>query len=273
MSDLGFATGSSLSITRNGRHLLTQNLPAGRRAFIHPISVPDGRGILTEDLPGHHPWQRGLYTGFNLVNGIGFWREQPGDGGFNARLVGTPRSEGETASWTVASKWTHPDSTLMLTETQDWQLTANDRNYVLDLEWSLAAAIDVEIGQFMAGGLFLRMPFAARRGASALNSEGLKNLEGEKQRARWVAVSMPLIGRDDGAGMAILDHPGNPDHPVTWRIDNEYGISPSRVIAGSWKIPRGETERYRFRILAFCGGIVPTDIEAFWDAFISGRNG
>lgn len=267
MAELSFATGSSLSIARNGRHLLTQNLPAGRRAFIHPISVPDGRGLLTEDLPGHHPWQRGLYAGFNLVNGIGFWREQPGDGSFNARLVGTPTSDGDNASWTIESRWTHPDGTLMLTETQAWRLAATDRSYVLDLDWSLAAAIDIEIGEFMAGGVFLRMPFAPQRGATALNSEGLKDLDGEKQRARWVAVGMPLIGRDDAAGMAIMDHPTNPAHPVTWRIDTEYGISPSRVIAGSWKIPKGTTERYRFRIFAFCGDIDKVAIESQWQGF------
>lgn len=270
MSELSFDTGSSLSLSRNGRHLLTQNLPAGRRAFIHPISAPDGHGILTEDLPGHHPWQRGLYAGFNLVNGIGFWREQPGDGSFNAALVGTQRTSGDEAAWTVESGWSHPDGSLMLTETQSWQLAATDRTYVLDLDWSLAAAIDIEIGQFMAGGVFLRMPWRQSVGARALNSEGLADLNAEKQRARWLAVSMPLIGREDGAGMAIMDHPGNPAHPVTWRIDGEFGISPSRVIAGSWQIPKGTVERYRFRIFVFCGDIDPAAIEAQWVAFTHG---
>lgn len=272
MGNLAFGTGASFSITRDGRHLLTQNLPAGRRAFIHPISAPDGYGILTEDLPGHHPWQRGLYAGFNLVNGIGFWREQPGDGSFNARLIDGPTSIGDTASWTVQSDWSHPaDGSLMLTETQAWRFTPGETSYVIDLDWSLKAAIDIEIGQFMAGGLFLRMPYAPNRGARAVNSDGLENQDAETRRARWVAVEMPLIGRPDSAGIAIMDHPDNPAHPTTWRVDGEFGISPSRVIAGPWQIPQQNTERYRYRLFVFCGSLVKDDVEASWDSFISVR--
>ena len=269
MSGLNIATtAEELRITRDsGAPVLTHRLPAAARPTFHPIVAPDGKGVMTEDKPPHHPWQQGLYTGFNLVNGIGFWRNEAKDGSFAPRLISTPRIEGGAAVWALRNPWTHPDGTLMLTEEQHWSLVADEKSFTLDLDWRLAAAIDIEIGQFMAGGLFLRMPWRPETGAHALNSEGQHDLTAEKQRARWVAVAMPLVGREDAAGMAILDHPSNPFHPTTWRVDNEYGISPSRVIAGSWQISKGTVDRYRFRIRVFCGDIVGESVEQAWQAF------
>ena len=271
MDNITIATldnGTSLKVTRrNGSDVLTHRIPAAARPNIPPIMAPDGKGVLTEDKPAHHPWQQGLYTGFNLVNGVGFWRNEPKDGSFEPRLEGAPAVDGNRADWALRNLWRHPDGTPMLTERQQWSLRVDDTSYTLDLDWDLKAEIDIEIGQFMAGGLFLRMPYAPERGADALNSEGLENGAAEKQRARWVAVSMPIEGRSDWAGMAIMDHPGNPAHPTTWRVDNEYGISPSRVIAGSWTIPKGTMESYRHRILVFCGKPVKQDLESAWQEF------
>src|SRR4029079_17059367 len=118
-----------------------------------------------------------------------------------------------------------------------------------------------------AGGLFLRMPFTPERGGQAINSEGLVNGEAETKRARWVSLSMPIEGRTDPAGMAILDHPTNPAHPVTWRVDNELGISPSRCIAGSWPIARGTIDAYRFLIHVFSGTTDAAAVERRWKRF------
>lgn len=59
----------------DGSPVLTHRIAVGQRPSIHPLHAPVGDGILTEDTPGHHPWQHELYTGFNLVNCIGFWKE------------------------------------------------------------------------------------------------------------------------------------------------------------------------------------------------------
>ena len=31
--------------------------------LIHPILMPRGHAVVTEDTPDHHPWQHGLYVG------------------------------------------------------------------------------------------------------------------------------------------------------------------------------------------------------------------
>ncbi len=250
-----------------GGPLLTHRIPEGRRPSIHPLNAPDGNGVFTEDSPAHHPWQCGLYTGFNLVNGVGFWRDRPDDGTFDPGLVAGPDTSGAVVTWSIENSWTAPDGTTLIVERQDWQFRDEESTYDLDLNWSLHAEVDVEIGQFMAGGLFLRMPWASETGGVVINSEGLQNSAAEKQRARWTAVSMPISGRRDWGGVAIMDHPGNPAHPVTWRVDNELGISPSRCIAESWTIPNGATEHYRFRLHVFTGQIVESQIEDRWHRF------
>ena len=231
--------------------------------------APDGIGELTQDAPTHHPWQHGLYTGFNLVNGVGFWREEPGDGLFHPTLEGEPVANGPTARWTVRTAWRLPDGAEVVDERQQWSLIDYDETYELDLVWELSAVIDVTIGQFMAGGLFLRMPFHPARGGEAVNDRGEHGNDAERHRADWVAVSMPIEGRTDWAGAVLMDHPSNPDHPVTWRVDNELGVSPSRCIAGSWKIPAGTTARYSYRIAFHTGHLNVEWARDRWRAFAS----
>ena len=69
------------------------------------------------------------------------------------------------------------------------------------------------------------------------------------------------------AGVAILDHPGNPEHPAPWRVDSQLGIAPSRCIAGDWRLAAGGSSRNRYRLLSFTGAPDSTAIESVWRNF------
>lgn len=203
----------------DGQAFVTQNAGENQRPFIHPLLAPDGRGVLTEDRPGHHPWQHGLYVGLNSVNGVGFWAEgllrghegYDNDGTFHPRPLEPATIRDASVSWRVVCDWRDQAGRDMLVETQQWTYTAGgDKWCTLDLHWSLTAGVDLAFGQYAYGGLFLRMPFRRERGAQALTSEGLTDQAGEGKAARWVALAMPIDGRDgldSSAGIAILDHP------------------------------------------------------------------
>jgi hypothetical protein len=94
-----------------------------------------------------------------------------------------------------------------------------------------------------------------------INSEGQSNADAKGQRARWVACSLLVDGRGDSAGIAFMDHPGNPEHPVSWRVDNQLGISPIRCIAGSWQLSAGDMQTNRYRVYVFCGEVDPAGVE------------
>lgn len=262
-------TGRLLSVFREGARapLLTQHAETDRRPYIHPLVAPDGVGILTEDAPPHHPWQHGLYVGLNAINGVGFWKEGATDGTFHPEPIVQLPEQKPRISWQVHTAWRNPACDLLLTEVQHWTLHDAGETYTLDFDWRLRADTDLTFGQYEYGGLFLRMPYHQGRGGTALNSEGQRNSEAEAQRARWVAVTMPIEGRHEPAGIALMDHPANPEYPVPWRVDSQLGIAPSRCIAGEWRLPKGEGARFRHRVLVFCGPAEPSRIEAEWNAF------
>jgi hypothetical protein len=171
----------------------------------------------------------------------------------------------------VETDWLHPSGSKLLLENQRWTVTDTGADYTLDLDWTLEAQTDLRFGQYSYGGLFLRMPYRRERGGTAVNSEGDVNQAAEGQRARWVVVQMPIEGREDDAGIAMMDHPDNPEHPVPWRVDGDLGIAPSRCIAGEWKLDQGEAVRFRHRLYLFCGSMKKEDVEASWKSFISNR--
>ena len=273
-----YAEHSSDSITlyRSGLTpaLITQRADPDHRPYIHPLLAPDGVGELTENEPGHHLWQHGLYVGLNDVNGVGFWTEglnnsKEYDGTFHPHPLAPPEITDNRADWNVTTDWRSPHSEPMLTETQKWSLEDRGDTLALDLEWELRAATDLQFGQYSYGGLFLRMPWRAENGADLLTSEGAAGPdEAEGKRARWIALAMPIPGRDAGpAGIAILDHPANPEHPAPWRVDSNFGIAPSRCITGEWHLSRLAATVSRYRVFVYAGGISREAVEAEWRRF------
>jgi len=254
--------------------LITQNAATDKRPYIHPILAPDGVGELTENQPGHHLWQHGLYVGLNDVNGVGFWEERLGshketDGTFHPRPLVGPTIEGNTAAWELVTDWKAPDGNPLLTETQAWRFTDNGITFLLDVDWRLTASVDLRFGKYAYGGLFLRMPWRRETGGDILTSEGENHhATAEGQRARWVALAMPVPGRPTGpAGIAFLDHPSNPEHPNPWRVDDNLGIVPSRCIAGEWPLAAGESTVNRYRLFVSTGPIDADRVNAEWERF------
>lgn len=259
--------------TADGRQpVLVHEAPENGRPYIHPLRSPQAGAVLTENAPGHHPWQHGLYVGLNDVNGIGFWTEglaahSARDGRFACRPLGPPLLRDDCASWSVECQWSAPEGAAMVDEEQQWTLMRAGDAYVLDMTWTLTARTDLRFGQYEYGGLFLRMPYRSEAGGTVLTSAGHAYPEAEGQRARWVAVWMPVEGEREGAGVAIMDHPANAEHPVPWRVDGQLGISPSRCIAAAWDLAEGAASTNRYRIVAFSGAIDSAALAAHWERF------
>lgn len=247
--------------------ILVQNADANTRPFIHPILAPDGKGILTQNMPPDHPWQHGLYVGLNKVNETGFWEETDQDGSFHPAPLQSPILVGNQISWQVKTEWRDATGNTMLMETQTWKFVDSTDHFELDLDWSLQALIDITFGKYAYGGLFLRMPFQGGEESNAINSEGKLNDAAEAQKARWVDISMPISGRVDKAGITLMDHPTNPGYPSPWRVDGQLGTSPSRCIAGDWSLKKGNSTTSKYRLYIHVGDINKSKIENIWNRF------
>lgn len=253
--------------------VLVQHASVGRRPYIHPLKAPDGKGCLTENEPWHHLWQHGVYTGLHGVNQWDFWTEGLSrnglaqDGTFHPAPLAAPMMHGDRVSWLVETTWKSPAGHPVLIERQRWTFRHRGDFCLLDMDWRIEAQQDIQFQQCPYGGLFVRMPFRAEIGAGMLDSEGRGREEAEGQRSRWAAVSMPLAGRDGEAGIAVLDHPGNACHPVPWRVDRQFGLSPSRCILGAWSLDAGEAVHECYRLFIFCGTVSRDAVDAQWRAY------
>ncbi len=231
--------------------------------------------MLTEDAPAHHPWQHGLYTGLNDVNGAGFWTEglypphHAIDGAFHSLPLKAPLIEDDVVAWTALCEWRSQAGEALLHEEQHWVARAIANTCSLELAWTLTAQVDLTFGRYDYGGLFVRMPFRKARGGEVINSAGQRNAEAEAQRARWCAVSLPMDDAGAWAGVALFDHPLNMQFPTPWRVDNELGIGPSPCIAGAWHLRAGESRRFRYGVLPFMGRASTEQLEQHFNTFVA----
>ncbi len=262
----------AFGIVRKGEKapILVFHFPREGRPYTHPIVAPDGKGVLTETSPSHHPHQTGLYVGFLKVNGRDYFHNRGSDA-YRRVEFKRPTIDDREARWSVVYDWLGADGSSVLEETQRWTFEDHGDHYVLDLDWVGRASQDVVFAQHDYGGLFLRMPWTAKSGGDAVNSEGQSNRQAEGRKARWVDVGVPISGRKDRGHVAILDHPKNPGHPVTWRVDDQLGIGPAPSRAKDWSIPVGRNVHLRYRLLVNTGALDKERVDTAWKEYAVGK--
>ncbi|MBT5707787.1 MAG: dehydrogenase, partial [Verrucomicrobia bacterium] len=200
-----FLTGESLSQTfeirlgeeQGGLHVVkvgsekpvvTQNAKKGMRPYLHPITTPDGKGVLTEIHPSHHLHQTGVYWGLKKVNGRDFFMNH-GDDYYRFKSLGIVEKSGKEVSWETVYDLIDENGKGILRETQRWTLKEEMGSFLLDLEWRGEGLTDVSVEKFFVGGLFLRMPWFKGISGTVINSVGEKgSSEAEGHRAVWVDI-------------------------------------------------------------------------------------
>jgi hypothetical protein len=249
--------------------VLTQNAQPNLRPYIHPIVAPDGKGLLTQFSPEHHKHQTGLYWGMKLVNGRDYFMNWQGDywRKVSAEVL---KEKGPQVEWQTVYDLRDENGSTLLTETQQWSMQEYNGKFILDLVWKGEAKKNIIIGKFYVGGLFLRMPWNKGITGEVINAAGQRNNEAESQRAIWTDVGLQVEGRTDLAHFAIFDHPDNPAFPTPWRVDGEMGVGPSRQILGDRQLNTGETEVFRYRLIAYTGELKRTELTRQWKEYSCG---
>ncbi|MBW1854274.1 MAG: PmoA family protein [Deltaproteobacteria bacterium] len=292
-------TAETISVFRaDGKEaIVTQNAKSDFRPYLHPIVTPDGKGLLTEYSPGHHKHQTGLYWGFTRVNGQAvsedtlkkwFYRQDKPeeiasaigrdyfhhpDGDYWQKVSASVlQATGEDVIWQTVYNMLDERGNTILTETQRWSMREQDGKFLLNLEWNGNAKIDVTIGEFDYGGMFLRMPWRKGIKGQVVNAKRQINDQADGQKSTWVDVGMQVEGREDLAHVAIFDHPSNGGYPQTWRVDGQLGIGPARARLGDWKIDIGKTETIRHQIVAYTGDLNNIELTKLWQEYTGSRS-
>jgi hypothetical protein len=237
------------------------------RPYLHPVRDPSGRVILTEDKPADHPWQHGIFTGFHRVNGFNYWKEDEGKQRF-VRLLDLKEAP-DHVSWRALVEFVAPNGSVALEEEDAITIHAPESAHACLLDFDLllrAKEQDVNFGKFFVGGLSVRMPWdKARPRQTHLNANGLRGRDGEQKRAAWCNVERPFA--DDIFGIAVFDHPANPNHPSGWRVDEQGLINPNVSALADWSVPAKQERLFRYRLLIYRGSATREQLAARFENF------
>jgi hypothetical protein len=205
------------------------------KPFLAPLRSASGKIVTRrfpmEMVPGEsrdHLHHRGLWFSYNDVNGVRFWENDPS---YTRPPIG--RIVVRNASWkdgdksgtlTATMEWRDPDGKVLLVENRDMVFYSEPTLRTIDFLITLTAATDVTIGDTKEGAFAIRLAenFTERKGGKIVDADGrtgMMNVWGK--RSNWVDYSGEVDG--EKLGVAIFDHPQNPNHPTYWHA-RDYGL-------------------------------------------------
>lgn len=256
--------------TGHPQAIATQVVRSDFRPYIHPLVAPDGRSLMTQFSPDHHRHQTGIFCGFTRVNGRDYFHHPEGDywRKVNASVLkGSSAGPGDSVQWQTVYDLLDADGQAVLRESQIWTLRDDGNHYLLDLQWTGQALVDVTVAKYDYGGLFVRMPWQAGIEGYAVNSARQRGPRAEGQRAVWLDVGLQPKEREDHIRLAIFDHPLNSGYPQPWRVDGELGVGPTRARLGDWRIVQGQQETIRHRLVAYTGEKSDAELMQLWSDY------
>ncbi|MCC6861749.1 MAG: PmoA family protein [Bryobacterales bacterium] len=229
------------------------------KTYVHPLYAPDGRPI-TLDGPEDHVHHRGLMLAWSDIEGFDFWGEtNPGKHG----RIEHRRFERVAAGELVeALEWVAEGKVRVL-ERRTLRPLDLGSGFVA-LEWISelrppGAEVVLSAGTHPYNGLGIRFP-REMDGGEILNSQGSRTVEkANGEPAAWCAYAGAFGG--GRAGVAILDHPGNPRHPAPFFVMNQpFGyISAAPTFREPFRVERAKPLRLRYLAVSFLG---PADAAA-----------
>lgn len=221
------------------------------KPYVHPLCTPAGH-CLTRVEPPDHVWHRGLWFTIKYVNGENFWEEEAPYGTQVHVVPGT-------------IEWLRPNGDVVLHEQRVITESHLDNDaYALDWSTTLVAACNVELD---------RTPFQGWGGYGGLTLRGrpdwhdtrLLLADGAQTGSRVIGIPArwcDISGEIDDAGpcgIAMLDAPTNPRHPVPWYGSTRspvYGddgwsnfLNASFLFDAPLSLAAGETLRLDYRVI------------------------
>lgn len=243
------------------------------KPYVHPLRTPSGH-CLTRVEPPDHRWHRGLWFTIKFVNGENFWEEEEPYG--TQVHVDPNRIE-----------WLRPNGDVVLREHRVLHHEPlSDGAYALDWSSVITAAVDVELdrtpfrGWGGYGGLTLRgrADWCDTRLLLAGGAEAGERVLGTP--ARWCDLSGAIDG--EGAGVAVLDAPSNPRHPVPWYASTRsavYGddgwsnfLNAALLFDRPFALGGGEVLRVDYRVIAHDGIWGAARVDAAYDDWLRMRD-
>ncbi|RME96015.1 MAG: hypothetical protein D6766_01760 [Verrucomicrobia bacterium] len=241
-----------------------------RADYIHPLHGLDGE-VLTHDWPVDHPHHRGIYWAWPET----MWGERMGDlhalQEVFARPTGEPEvtERGEAIELRARHRWLWQERTPVVAETaviRVYPVRPDGRR--IDLEFRLRALTrGVTIARRetrLYGGLNLRLAAVAGQQIAFTNAPA-----GSEPRFSWGDLSGRFPGGRRITGLAILQHPANPEFPGDWVQYPELNwLQPTFPTAGTrCLLPTDRPLVLRYRLWIHPGRPDPAALVAEWQRY------
>jgi hypothetical protein len=267
--------GAEVSFQREGAEVARYHFGSElQRPFVFPIMGPAGRSLTRmghpQD-PESHSHHNSVWISHHDVDGVTFWEDRKGTRIAHQRVLKFGDSDAE-AFLEEENAWLDKEQKEVIHELRrvavrpleggEWMLE-------LDLEFH-ALTKPVTFGETPFGPVGVRMAKTigvADGGGTIRNSEGGIDEAGcFRKPARWCDYSGPIAaGKIEG--IALLDHPGNPHHPVPFHVRNDGWMGAALTFPGALEVKPGEPLRLRYALYIHSGPASPDLIETQWKAF------
>jgi hypothetical protein len=235
--------------------------PPRWKPYLYPLRAANGLSLLA-DAPTDHRHHHGFWVGHGRVDDSDFWLERYNSGRIVHKAFEKMVSGPESGAFTATNDWVAPDGTIMLMDTRTflfYDQPSEARCFDFEIVLQTPESRVVTLYPTNEAGLpHVRVAegLTVKTGGTLTNAEGKKNeRETYKQRSPWLDCSGKL-GRL-ACGIAVFDHPNNPDHPTPW-FTRDYGpFSPNYGFFQEDPIVITDSKplRLRYRIYTHTGNV------------------
>jgi hypothetical protein len=267
------------SIRHDNRELTVYHFgPALRRPFLFPIIGPSGRSLTRMGHPHDpvgHSHHNSLWVAHHDVNGESFWSDSGTGRIVHRRII--RYDDGAAAAIFAENAWVGRGGRVHMRELRGMTvrpLAWHEWLLILDLQLEPEQQpVTLGVTPFGIVGVRMAKTIDVHDGGGRIrNSEGNVNEQGPngafRKRARWVDYSGP-ISPGNAEGIALLDHPSNPNHPSAFHVRDDGWMGASLTLDRAMTIEPGKPLRLRYGLLVHLGIPETEVIERSWKAFAS----
>ncbi|MBN1506826.1 MAG: PmoA family protein [Sedimentisphaerales bacterium] len=263
------------SFQRDAEEITRYHFAAGlERPFLFPVIGPSGRSLTRMGHPHDpqsHSHHNSIWMSHTDVGGVDFWSDRRLGIVRHKRIV-KYEDQGETSYLVAENEWVDKDGKVLLNETRRVSVTLLEgREWLLVLDSTFTTRDrPVALGKTPFGFLGVRMArtIGVNDGGGRIrNSEGGVN---EKEifwkKARWVDYCGPVA---DGKieGIALFDHPGNPNHPLNFHVRNDGWMGASLTLEGPREITPDHPLHLRYGLYVHADMKPTEEIDNRWKDF------
>lgn len=293
--------GDKISVEIGGQPFTTFYFSSdATKPYLHPLRAPDGtvvtRSYPMEDVEGEqtdHPHHRGVWFSHGEVNGFDFWanevsqRDRGNKGTIALNKIEAVESGPRRGLIRASFNWLDSDGKALLAESRSMMFERVGQDNAVSFDITLTASVEsVHFGDTKEGTFAVRMATELEeqhwRAKGIARTGKITNANGKTaeantwgKRSPWVDYAGTLQGRP--MGVAIFDHPSNPKFPTFWHVRG-YGLFAANIFGehdfyadesrdGSITLAKGETLRFRYRVVVHPSRTADADIEGKFKAW------